>query len=403
MDAYIDACRSHGVEPLEVVRELLAAEETEELENAGDDPATLPPRYVSIAGNTVPIQMLKRKLGDADVLAVCQGLAAAPPRPTVLIMGYNHLSEDCVGRLAPLLSSFSLSFLNISTCDVGPKACAALVTHLRDNVPTLQQLQLDFNPIGDEGGAAVASLLASHPALAALSLVHSDIGVDTVIQLTQALATNGTLRYLDLSELSITSRNEDMTYHIARALRTNRSLHTLILRKAPIFTETSVASLFDYILDNDGALTELDLSACRLSGPSGVIIARALEAGARLQTLRLSHCRIGDEGAVALSNALMRGCTLRALDVRHNSIGDVGICALADAITGAGSAGGGDEAAKSCLDTLLLEGNELSVGRVGTTTIGQVLLSNLTSTVTDVRPYVVDGVVHLGIEADVVI
>ncbi|RYG57006.1 hypothetical protein EON66_01460, partial [archaeon] len=91
-------------------------------------------------------------------------------------------------------------------------------------------------------------------------------------------------------------------------------------------------------------------------------------------------------------------CALRELDVRHNSIGDLGVAALAEAITG--SVGTTEEGTPvSGLDVLLLEGNELRCGRIGTTAIGNVLLTGQTATLTDLRPYVVDGVVHLAIES----
>lgn len=407
-DGYKAACERRGTPPLAPV--------IDQLDHSVEQGMLL----LDIRGNTVPIQQLKRKLTDDDLAAVLEGVAASGIPLAVLQASWNAFTDAGAEALAAALPALpALQHLDVSGNSIGPEGCRALVSALY-SCGNLQNLLLDSNALDEAGGEAVAALVAVHPTLTQLSLSHCDLGLKSIIHLASALTTAPRLEYLDLSSPRLSSRNEEAMYHLAKALRSNRTVSTLVLRKWPHLTDTSTASLCDYLLDNGGTLTSLDLGANRIAGPSGVTLAKTLEAGAQLRTLRLSHCRIGDEGACALATVLAGGaCALRELDLRHNSIGDAGLVALADAITttpggrtggtttaaSGGDGSGGDGAmagaAGACaLDVLLLAGNDLAPGKVGTTALARVLMADRATTcATDLRPYLVDGVFQVAVES----
>jgi Ran GTPase-activating protein (RanGAP) involved in mRNA processing and transport len=262
----------------------------------------------------------------------------------------------------------------------------------------LEQLVLDGNAIGDEGGAAVAELASALPTLRALSVARCELRQSALISLSVALAATGprasALASLDVSEPRLFSRNEETTYHLAKALRANVALEHLAMRKHPHLSDAGVASLCDFLLDNaaaGGRLESLDVSSNRLGPPSGVTFARAFESGLALRALNLSRCRIGDEGAVALARSLgaAGGGRLERLDLRACGVGDEGNEALAEWLGG-----------PACgLRECLLFGNDSSPGARGTTALGVALMSGAVRCATDLKAYVVDDAMMLAEQA----
>jgi Ran GTPase-activating protein (RanGAP) involved in mRNA processing and transport len=378
LSAYAAACKMVGAQPVPQLQEAIAAAaSTRHIERLELD-GTCAPRA----------QVLEAKLSDADVAALCSMVGPGKLTVSELALPRNRISDAGAASLARALPASGLVALDLRDNDIGPAGCRKLVDALK-RCPDLAEVRLDGNPLGEEGGAAVAELVATHPQLRALSLSRCELGANAIIHLSTALYSTASLAYLDISEPRLSSRNEESIGHVGKALRSNTSLRTLCLRKFPHLSDAGVASLVDYMLDN-ASLVELDLSGNRIAAPGAAALARALEAGAHLQSLTLAGCRVGDEGAAALAAAITshHGCALAALDLRSNSIGDAGLAALASAV-----------AAAPQLAALRVAGNHMPPGAAGTTALGRVLLEGRAAAgdrlAIDVTPYVVDGVVSL--------
>lgn len=362
------------------------------------------PLELDCRGNQPGIKDSGRRVTAADLEAVGDALASLGLPLAAVHAGYNSLGDAGAHALASLVQIHPVQVLDLTACDVGPSGITALAGALT-SCPTFHSLVLDSNPLGDAGGAAVADLINRHSNLQHLSLARCELGEDSLIRISAALEHSPSLQHLDLSEPRLVSRNNESTYHIARALRVNRSLRSLVLRKHPHFTDASVESLCDYLQDNDATLTDLDLSSNKLSGSAGIIIAKTIATGALgLRRLRLSHCRLGNEGALALADALSRGFTLEELDLRHNAIGDRGIAALAEAVCSVpkgahGEPAAGADSAGGCLGVLRIAGNVMPAGSIAATALGRVLLAGATATALDVRAYEVDGALHIAEES----
>lgn len=330
------------------------------------------------------MQQIGHKATDTDIQIIVNLLRNGVLSLSELIAGFNRISDIGADAIAQLLPRSEIAYLQLNDNDIGKAGARALVDAIKQT-PSLRSLNLDGSPIEDDGGKAVAELIESCPHLIQLSVARCELKTDAIIAISTALQSAPNLRHLDISEPRLFSRNEETTYHIAKALRSNKSLQSLALRKHPQLTDSGVASICDYLLDND-TLQELDLSANRIGPPSGTTIAATLEAGSSLRVLLLSNCRIGDEGAVAIGRVLAAGATrLEVLDVRSNDIGDVGIAALAEALS-----------SPNCpLRELKVWGNDkgLRPGSSGATALGSVLLSGAVEgrISVDSRAYEADG------------
>lgn len=406
--AYEAAAAKREVPVLPFVRDQLINAKTAFLSGRGAEA----PLELDIRGNQAGIRVIGRPFGPADLEAISEALAALDLPIVALHAGFNELGDSGAALVAGMLQTHPVQVLDLTANSISGVGVSALTSAL-PKCPSFHSLVLDLNPIGDVGGAAIASLVGAHPNLQHLSLARCELGIDSIIRISGALETTATLAHLDLSEPRLSSRNSEATQHLARALRGNRSLRSLALRKFPHLTDTSLEALVDGMLDSGGGLTDLDLGANSLAGPGGVLLAKALETGGLgLRRLLLAHCRIGDEGATALATVLGRGgVTLDLLDVRSNSIGDRGLAALAEAICiipgpGAGAGGRGAAAAgpaatgasESPLRALRIAGNTMPAGSVAAAAVGRVLLARATTTVVDVRAFEVDGALQLAVE-----
>jgi hypothetical protein len=362
-EAYLDSCSRMSLPPLDRVVDALDA--------------CLQTGALSLRGsNTVA------RLGDADAEALAECLPAS--RCCALDLSNNSLTDTGAAALASDGRCASLVVLNLGENAIGWGGARSLASGLAA-CAALEELVLDANPLGELGGAAIAGLVECLPSLTQLRLCRCELGIDAIIALCASLARTASLRLLDLSEPLLTSRNEEATSHIARALTGNATLARLVLRKHPCMSDTSTEALCDALLDN-AVLSELDLSYNALGPPSGELLGAALVRGCSLGVLQLAGCRLGTAGALALASALGSGlCPLRHLDLRSNGVGAEGVVALCSAL-----------ASPHCtLQTLLLWGNPGLGGGAGAEALAQLMASQALRTALDVAVTRVDGLAQV--------
>uniref|UniRef100_A0A061S5X5 Leucine-rich repeat-containing protein 34 n=1 Tax=Tetraselmis sp. GSL018 TaxID=582737 RepID=A0A061S5X5_9CHLO len=149
-------------------------------------------------------------------------------------------------------------------------------------------------------------------------------------------------------------------------------------------TDEQLQTLVDYGLARNGALPLecLDLRCNRLSGFAAPALKKLIAFTSTLQILNLSHNKLGDEGLLALGEALPRNLSVRYLDVRHNGSGELGLCAIAHAMQ-----------LRPSLSTVLVWGNHF--GPAACVAFLETLERGEQEIVTDVEPYIVDGVTQV--------
>jgi len=112
------------------------------------------------------LNLSRNKFGDEGMQALCVGLGRA--------------------GAAPSLRRLTLYFVNF-----GPAGAEALATAFcRGAMPKLDHLDLNYNPIGNQGLDALAMPLRMLPALKTMMLVQCDIGDDGVASLVVNLGNN---------------------------------------------------------------------------------------------------------------------------------------------------------------------------------------------------------------------
>jgi len=161
----------------------------------------------------------------------------------------------------------------------------------------LTLLDLSSNPIGDSGGAALATALRSNRHLSEMRLRATGLG-ESVVAVFETLYVNRALVSLDLGENYIA---EEASSTLEEALGQNNTLRTL------------------------------NLKSCAMQGETFVALANALKINCCLEALELDNNFVRDDGACALANALRLNDSLKSIHFRNCQIDAKGASALTSA------------------------------------------------------------------------
>ena len=162
---------------------------------------------------------------------------------------------------------------------------------------------------------ALAMLMRRSKSIFKYRLWHLNIQDDGVALICDALAGNGVIEYLDLSQNGF---EVEGARSLARFMKANgsKSLTTLVLAGNPIGDEAVVA-LVDGIRGNE-SLRGLNLSYCGISDDGAIALASLLQHGSHLETLGLYGNEIEEAGLIALAIALKHNRKLQYLDFSLN-------------------------------------------------------------------------------------
>lgn len=381
---YCAACTANGELPVPLIEDFLEYHDENELYD------------LNINGNSEPMGRIKLRPSDN----LCNGLAylISDGKLNELHVGFGNITNVGITTIANALldaeSPLFFSGLYVQENDIGPDGVRTLVDGLLSiggtNVATLD---LEGNPLGDEGGMSIAELIKFHPTISNLNLARCGLDFDAWIDICSAVPFSRTLQHLNLSEPMVNSMNGESIHHIGRAIRASETITSLVLRKQPHFRDEELSSFLDYALDNN-TLSYLDLSRNALGPTAGLYLSNAFRDGLQLVKLDLSYCRLSNEGVHYLCVAMQKGYmnTLLELDLRSNDISKEGLDEIADTI-----------AFPSCpLQVLLLWGNHMRPGTGDGDKLGRLLLDGLVKggyenghIYLDLEAYEVDGEVMI--------
>jgi len=255
---------------------------------------------------------------SSEVSLAIKRLLSNDPTLQELDLSKNKIGDrgaKCLGKALTINSTLQVLFLYDNK--IGYRGAAYLADALAIRInSTLKLLDLRNNKIGDGGAKCLANTLAKNSALQKLSLSKNNIGHDGAECLANALATNSTLRDLCLFENNIGDRGAEC---LANALATNSTLQRLYLRDSNV-GDRGAECLANALVTNS-TLQTLDMGSSKIGDDGAVDLANVLVTNSTLQALGLFDNKIGDRGADCLANALATNSTLMMLDLIGNIIG----------------------------------------------------------------------------------
>lgn len=232
-------------------------------------------RYISKMVNLESLDLKDNKIGPQGAMVLFDALRENCPRLAFLDVNENAIQDEALYPLALLLQSAKLRTLNVVTNHITPRGLPTLC----DGVvacPTLTELSLAFNLLGDEGGMVVAQMLGNHPSLTALDLSDNRIGDAAAVAIADAFILSHTSR-LESLNLSVNHMGDLGFQALAEALTktNNKHFNALDLACNDAVTDAGRAALVQAV-PRMRCVFSIDLTSCDLSDENAKDLTEAI-------------------------------------------------------------------------------------------------------------------------------
>lgn len=261
------------------------------------------------------LSLRTNELGDGGVLLVLQGLQSPTCKIQKLSLQNCCLTEAGCSVLPGALRSLpSLRELHLSDNPLGDAGLRLLCEGLLDPQCRLEKLQLEYCNLTAASCEPLAAVLRATRDLKELVVSNNDIGEAGVQVLCRGLAESACqLETLKLENCGLTAANcKDLCGIVA----SQASLKDLDLGSNRL-GDAGLAELCPGLLSPSSQLRTLWLWECDLSVSGCRDLCRILQAKETLKELSLAGNGLGDEGAQLLCESLLQpGCQLESLWVK---------------------------------------------------------------------------------------
>ncbi|KAI5090711.1 T-complex-associated testis-expressed protein 1 isoform X2 [Silurus meridionalis] len=206
---------------------------------------------------------------------------------------FQFTLRDCQSLAEAVKSCKSLKVLRINRSLMDDQKCRLLVNHLLDH-PSLLELDLSHNIIGDGGARAISKLL-NHSRLEVLNIYDNRISGPGAQALAHALSKNTSLVSFNLR---LNQLGDEGGQAIAQALLKNQTLVNLHLG-ANEMTEPT-ASAFSQVLVCNMALKNLNLSCNKMGMDGGNVLEEGMSHNSTLLEfdIRLTEMSLESERCI---------------------------------------------------------------------------------------------------------
>jgi Ran GTPase-activating protein (RanGAP) involved in mRNA processing and transport/CRISPR/Cas system-associated exonuclease Cas4 (RecB family) len=226
-----------------------------------------------------------------------------------------------------LLVQTQMESLVLACNDIGPTGGETLFRAVASN-NTVRILELGSNSginrnhIGPRCGPALQSLLQNNSCLQALGLSGNGLGAGPMTHIHDGLRRNTSLRTLDLSSNNI---GNDGCAVLVQAFESCGLSHVNLARNK---IGNAGAAVLAAALQGDLLLQRLNLGENSITGRGANLLADALIVNTTLETIDLCQNALGKSGGVAIGNCLNKNWALGSLNLSHCEIGSEGAAAV---------------------------------------------------------------------------
>lgn len=287
---------------------------------------------------------------------------------TSCVLGGNK--GDRLSTLVDIISQrgedLNLTKLNLNSTRVSTEEDVAAVCRLIDNKPSIKDLDLSDNNIGNTGIQAIAGVLGN---LQRLDLTNTRFGYDSLVALTEALKENSSLLSLIINENNLCET--DGANNLANAIRENHQLQELRIED-PELGQEGLNIILNAIRENN-SIVRIDFGYNTVFTPDTINNLINIIENKDIEYLRFSGA-CDDEFAAKLSDQIKENSSLKEICIYNTEITNAGASKLAEAIN-----------ENSSLESLIILGssmnhegaNEILDSLKNNTNISQIMLSGI--------------------------
>ena len=247
-------------------------------------------RVIKNNPNLEELFLSDNKLG-ASAVVILKALERSS-KLTILNLNSNNMTGQVAKHLANVIKNNS-SLEELCLLDNNLRFSTAVILQALEEHSTLKILNLSSNHITSQVAENIANVIHNNSNLEKLDLANNELGPSAVVIL-QALKHNSKLTVLNLNNNKITGQ---VAKDLASVIKSNSGLRHL------------------YLFDND-------------LKSSAVVILKALEGNAQLETLELSNNNITREVAENLASMIENNSNLKMLGLGNNELGPSAVVIL---------------------------------------------------------------------------
>ncbi|XP_059867145.1 leucine-rich repeat-containing protein 34 isoform X2 [Delphinus delphis] len=262
---------------------------------------------LNVAGNC-RLMPVERVTGE-DFWILCR-ILKNNPYINGLDVRYNLISDVGASYAAELLQKqHNLIYLNLMFNDIGPEGGELIAKALHKNT-TLKHLRMTGNKIENKGGMFFAAMLQINSSLEKLDLGDCDLGMQSVIAFATVLTQNQTIKGLNLNRPVLYGEQEESTVHLGHMLKENQCLVELHLCKHDI-KNCGMKQLCDALYLNR-SLRYLDVSwlsvvSNNIKGEGLVALSQSMKTNPTLSNIYLWGNKFDEATCVAYSDLIHMG------------------------------------------------------------------------------------------------
>ncbi|XP_041721707.1 dynein regulatory complex subunit 5 [Coregonus clupeaformis] len=210
---------------------------------------------------------------------------------------FEFTFRDCESLAKALKSCKTLRVLRIHQSKVDDEKCRQLVNNLLDH-PSLRELNLSHNLIGDRGARAIGKLL-NRSKLESLTVYDNNIRGPGAQAIAYALAKNSSLLSLNLR---LNRLGDEGGQAIAQALLKNRTLEWLHLGGNEMTEPT--ATVLSQVLVQNNTLRSINLSCNRLGIDGGKVLEEGMSHNSSMVECDIRLTEVGQESDYCISQVV---------------------------------------------------------------------------------------------------
>ncbi|XP_044107692.1 leucine-rich repeat-containing protein 34 isoform X3 [Neovison vison] len=224
---------------------------------------------------------------------------------------YNLISDVGAYYAARLLQKqHKLVYLNLMFNDIGPEGGELIAKALHKNT-TLKYLRMTGNKIENKGGMFFAAMLQINSSLEKLDLGDCDLGMQSVIAFATVLTQNRTIKGINLNRPILYGEQEESTVHLGHMLKENHCLVELHVCKHNI-KNCGIKQLCDALYLNR-SLRYLDVSwlsvvSNNIQGEGLVALSQSMKTNPTLSNVYIWGNQFDEATCVAYSDLIQMGC-----------------------------------------------------------------------------------------------